>query len=77
MQVLKYFYDNWHLIRMQWALGMKYSSGNFLNGTNNRLESLNAKLKSVVSRHSSLEEFVEKFFVFLQVLREERIIKLV
>ncbi len=62
VQVLKYFDDNWHSIRMQWALGMKYSSGNFLNGTNNRLESLNAKLKSVVSRHSSLEEFVEKFF---------------
>lgn len=41
------------------ALGMKYSSGNYLNGTNNRLESLNAKLKSV---YSLLEEFTEKFF---------------
>ena len=61
-EVVKYFDDNWHSIRKQWALGMKYSSGNFLNGTNNRLESLNAKLKSVVSRYSSLEEFVDKFF---------------
>ena len=51
---------------------MKYSSVNFLNGTNNRLESLNAKLKSVVSRYSSFEEFVEKFFLVLQVLRDER-----
>lgn len=51
---------------------MKYSTGNFLNGTNNRLESLNAKLKSVISRYSSLEEFVDKFFLILRVLRAER-----
>lgn len=52
---------------------MKYSTGNFLNSTpNNRLESLNAKLKSVVSRYFSLEEFVDKFFLVLRVLRSER-----
>ena len=39
--VVKYFNENWHDIRGQWVLGMKYSSGNFLNGTNNRLECLN------------------------------------
>lgn len=51
---------------------MKYSTGNFLNSTpNNRLESLNAKLKSVVSRYFSLEEFVDKFFLVLRVLRSE------
>ena len=50
---------------------MKYSTGNFLNGTNNRLESLNAKLKSVISRYSSLEEFVDKFFLVLRVLCSE------
>ena len=71
-EVVKYFADNWHPIRKQWALGMKYSSGNFLNGTNNRLESLNAKIKSVVSQYSSLEEFIEKFFLILRVLRAER-----
>ena len=62
LQVIKYFDEHWHKIRNQWALGMKYSTGNFLNGTNNRLESLNAKLKSVISRYSSLEDFIEKFF---------------
>ena len=51
---------------------MNYPSGNFLNGTNNRVESLNPKLKSVVSRSSSLEEFVEKFFFILRVLRAEQ-----
>ena len=54
--VVEYFDQNWHPIREQWTLGMKYSTGNFLNGTNNRLESLNAKLKSVISRYSSLED---------------------
>ena len=66
-EVVKYFDDNWHSIRKQWALGMKYSSG-----TNNRLESLNAKIKSIVSRYSSLEEFVEIFFLILRVLMVER-----
>ena len=44
-------------------MGMKYSTGNFLNNTNNQLECINQKLKSVVSRYSSLEEFIEKFFL--------------
>ena len=70
--VIKYFDEQWHPIRSQWALGMKFSTGNFLNGTNNRVESLNAKLKSVISCHSSLEEFIQKFFLILRVLRAER-----
>ena len=70
--VLSYFDQQWHPIWKQWTLGMKHCTGNFLNGTNNRVESLNAKLKSVISRHSSLEEFVDKFFLILRVLRSER-----
>ena len=72
LAVIEYFDEQWHQIRNEWALGMKYSTGNFLNGTNNRLECLNAKLKSVISRYSSLNEFVEKFFLILHVLRSER-----
>lgn len=53
-------------------MGMMYTTGNFLNRTNNRLESLNAKLKSVISRYSSLEEFVDNFFLICRVLRSER-----
>lgn len=70
--VCDYFDENWHPIRHQWTLGMKYTSGNFLNSTNNRLESLNAKLKSVIPRYSSLEEFVDKFFLVTRVLHSER-----
>jgi zinc finger SWIM domain-containing protein 3 len=54
--VLTYFNKQWHPIWKQWTMGMKHSCGNLLNGTNNRLESLNAKLKSVITRYSSLEE---------------------
>ena len=43
-----------------------------MNATNNRLESINGKLKQVISRHSSLEDFVDKFFVILTTLRTER-----
>ena len=72
LAVIEYFDEQWHRIRNEWALGMKYSTGNFLNGTNNRLESSNAKLKSVIARYSSLNEFVEKFFLIIRVLRSER-----
>lgn len=40
--------------------------------TNNRLESINGKLKQVISHCSSLEEFITNFFVILSTLRTER-----
>ena len=70
--VVDYFNENWHPIRDEWVMGMKFKVGNFLNTTNNRLEGLNAKLKSVITRYSSLEEFLDKFYVILNALRTER-----
>ena len=52
--------------------GTQVKLWNFLNSTNNRLESINGKLTQVISRHSSLEHFVDKFFVMLTALRTER-----
>ena len=71
-EVVLYFNENWHKIRDEWVLGMKSNCGNFLNFTNNRLESINGKLKQVIHRHSSLEEFIDKFFIILTALRTER-----
>ena len=71
-EVITYFNANWHLIKDEWVLGLKSSCGSFLNFTNNRLESFNGKLKQVIDRHSSLEDFVEKFFIILNALRRER-----
>ena len=71
-KVVEYYDENWHSIKNEWVLGFKASCGSFLNFTNNRLESINGKLKQVINYHSSLEEFVHKFFVILTSLRCER-----
>ena len=57
LTVKEYFKDNWEPIYKQWVMGMKFSTGNFLNNTNSRLECINQKLKSVIPRYSSLEEY--------------------
>jgi len=71
-QVMDYFDKNWHAIRNEWAVGLTYESGNFLNRTNNRLESFNGKLKSVIDSFSNLQEFFEKLFVIINCVRIER-----
>ena len=76
-QVKSYFEDNWHVIKDEWVLGSR--KGNFLNSTNNRLESLNSKIKSVVNLYSSLEAFLERFytgllFVFVYFLLPRQIV---
>ena len=70
--VIQYFDSQWHSIRSQWVFGLKHCAGNFFNSTNNRLECINSKLKSVIDRYSSLEDFVSKFFLILRVMRTER-----
>ena len=71
-EVVKYFSENWHPIRNEWVMGLKSNCGNFLNSTNNRLESINGKLKQVITCHSSLEEFITNFCIILRALRTER-----
>lgn len=53
-------------------MGIKWSSGNFLNATNNRAECINAKLKGIVERYSSQEDFATNFFCFVYTIRKER-----
>lgn len=71
-EVVQYFDLNWHPIRKEWVLGLKSACGSFLNATNNRLESINGKLKQVINRNSSLEDFISSFFTILTALRTER-----
>ena len=70
--VVDYFNESWHPIKDEWVMGFKAACGSFLNFTNNRLECINGKLKQVINRRSSLEEFVMKFFIILTSLRTER-----
>jgi len=69
--VLKYFDDNWHNIRAEWCLGLKFASSSFMNTTNNRLERLNGQLKEVIGRETFLEEFIDKLYIVLNSLRNE------
>ena len=70
-EVIAYFNKNWHPIKDEWVLGMKSDCGSFLNFTNNWLENLNGKLKQVIDHHSSLEDFMDKFFITFNALRRE------
>ena len=51
---------------------MKSICGSVLNSTNNRLESINGKLKPVISKHTSLEDSVQHFFIIATALMTER-----
>ena len=55
--VTDHFDGNWHSIREQWVDGLKNSQCKYLNRTNNRVESINAKLKSVITRYSGMMQF--------------------
>ncbi|XP_043270291.1 uncharacterized protein [Venturia canescens] len=70
--IVNYFDKNWHEIRSEWILSVDFMQSTFLNTTNNRIESLNAKVKSVVKLYSTLEEFIESFFVLVGCLHSER-----
>ena len=70
--VTSYFHENWHPIRHQWVTCFKDDSFSLGETTNNRLESTNAKIKSVCSKHGSLLQFFTEFFAVLGALRNER-----
>lgn len=55
--LITYFNRNWHNIQSQWVGYLVNRSPNYENRTNNRLESLNQKIKSVVTRYANLGTF--------------------
>ncbi|XP_065840465.1 uncharacterized protein [Oscarella lobularis] len=70
--VFDYFCANWHGIRSQWVEGLKNSHGNFLTNTNNRLEAINQKLKSVIKRYSPKPVFFHDLMTCIAFLQAER-----
>ena len=70
--VKDYFNENWHQIRDEWVEGKKCRYTNFLNSTNNRLESINQKLKQVVTKNSGLLNFHRDLQYCIASLRQER-----
>lgn len=71
-RVVEYFDDNWHAIRQEWVEGLKNACCNFMNRTNNRVESINQKLKSVISRYSGVTQFFHDLMKCLTTLKVER-----
>ena len=65
--VSMYFRRNWMPIKLEWVQCFKSRCFTLGETTNNRLESLNGKIKSVCSRFASLHDF----FSLLRVLRGE------
>ena len=71
-KVVAYFNSNCHSIRHEWVDGLKNASCNFMNCTNNRVESINQKLKSVITRYSGITQFFQDLMKCLTTLRVER-----
>lgn len=55
--VTSYFNENWHNCQEQWAKFHILKNHCFFNSTNNRTESLNQKLKTVIAKYSQLNVF--------------------
>lgn len=70
--VMKYFLKNWEPIKHERVKCFTKYTDIFYNFTNNRLESLNAKLKSVISVYSTFNEFINKLFILIKMKRVEK-----
>lgn len=73
-KVLEYFDKNWHTIeiRTQWAAYFTYSYQNYFTRTTNRLESINQKLKTVVTKYGTLRNFLKETIQCIQSMSVER-----
>jgi len=66
-----HFERNWHNIKDEWVQGFITQNLTLGETTNNRLESINAKVKSVCSCFATLEQFFDNFFCVLATLCNE------
>lgn len=71
-RVIEYFDNNWHNIKEQWVGYEVNKFANFENRTNNRLESLNQKIKAVVSKYARLSTFFDDLITCIASYNIER-----
>lgn len=76
-EVIEYFDENWHTIRNEWTLHGKNEWNNYMNYTNNRVESLNQKIKIIGTHYASLLGFFNNVIQSYSVISSERDIKVV
>ena len=67
-----YYNKNWHSIREEWVQEMKHNKFSMLNSTNNRVESMNKHLKSVITKYSNIVKFFRDMKLMLGVMETER-----
>lgn len=72
--VIEYFNKNWHQVdvRRQWSKYLTNRLHHYQNTTNNRLESLNQKIKGVVVKYSSLPIFFEQLLACVSSMNVEK-----
>ena len=70
--VIDYYDTNWHPIRHEWVECFKGANFSVGEHTNNQLESINAKIKSVCTKYTGLAAFFDQFLAVLSCLRNER-----
>ena len=73
--VIDYYNTNWHPIRHEWVECFKGANFTLGEKTNNRLECINSKIKSVCTKYASLSTFFTQFFRFLHVFEMRGIIQ--
>ncbi|XP_055955235.1 zinc finger SWIM domain-containing protein 1 isoform X2 [Patella vulgata] len=69
--VIDYINNSWHDIRDQWVIGLK-NSCHYSNNTSNRVESINQKIKQVITKFSNLKKFFDDLELVIRCLRQER-----
>lgn len=69
------YFASWHEIRLEWIEGLCQKQLTLGETTNNRLESINGKIKSVCSRYATLQQFFTELNIVLNTLRNERMHK--
>lgn len=67
-----YFNNHWHEVREEWSAAYTNANFNLLNRTTNRIESINQKLKTVVTRNGAAPTFVAETVKCLKSLNFER-----
>lgn len=75
LDVMEYFNTNWHGIRLEWALFGRNKYSNYLNYTSNRVESLNQKIKLIITKQSTLTKFFSDLNICIASISSEKDIK--
>ena len=65
-----YFNNSWDPIKEQWVIGLSESTS-LGNNTNNRVESINQKVKQVIDKNAKFDTFASDLVHFLHMHRTE------